>query len=755
MAALNPEIIKDTKSLISLYQGNTRFKTAFDRIVANNINAIYKGRPVKLYVEVLANVSSTYKRDYDQVKRISLHDKEGKVGELFKKIKPNDFFLLDAATRAAQQNLNNTSYGDKEVEQINKIEADAKNNKEKREAHQQRLESELSEKQEEEKAEPETKTESEKEQAGEHKAEEVETKPATEQEKKQATPIVPGENPEHKKSYNPASQEEKARVEAILNQPKEEIPKEVFISPTGKVLIKPAKIQEEVPQHILVGPSGEPIRNIRPETEPESQQEISEVIPDIRPEVQFEPSGQPSIPSIPNISRPSGFKQFISSPRASVNNFFRGSASAGKVVATGAGKAVGKMGIQTAVKAGAGAATKFGASVLAGVATGGVGLIIGIAASLPDETKKLFKLIFWIVIGLIAFIVVMFVFQRGEKMNSLLPPYDIPTMDSVGPTPTPKIALTKSGPISVNNGQEITYTINLQFKGNGELTANLNDPLPSQTKLSSCSDNCIDDNGVIKWIINKLTSGSSKNFSLTVQPQVDNIWVQNYAEIGNVTISGGTVLPPILPPAPSDWAAIKKRILEEVNRYPSNIDVYKQASQVTGILWQVLAGIHSVEGSSNPSQSLVSGRAIGSTEPDVPLSSCSKNPGDPALQPGEPVKIGGGCGFASLLDTAIYAGIHLKDKNNGKIPQSFEEFIFALAGYNGWGNTNCNHNTPYANTSSCPPSFSGEDHPHPMNWYDERHATMYIVYCSDGVQCQIPRIYQNPGVMAIVRALSE
>lgn len=601
MAALNPEIIKDTKSLISLYQKNARFKTAFDKIVANNINATYHGRPVKLYVEVLKNITSRYKQEYMDVRKIVLHDIEGKVGELFNKVNPNkDFSLLDQAYEAALKGKNTTTFEKEEIDEINDIEGDSKkNNREKRQLYEKREERIKIQEQE------------------------------------------PGKNPENKKSYNPASQEERDRLKVAL-LPKEEVPKNVLISPSGQALTKPFAIPEKPSKEVLVGPSGEPIRNIYPEEkEPEIEIETEPTIYQTPTEIRQESSrySQPST-SLPNIPNPSRLRNFTSNSKT----FFRGGVKAGGVVAKGAGRAAG-----VAIKAGAGAAAKLGASAALGAATGGVSLIFTFITSW-GSTKDLFKLIFWIVIGVFAFIVFMSIFNNGMNSSALLPPYDVPTMDSVNQVP---------------------------------------------------------------------------------------------------------VLPSILPPAPYNWTAIKNRILREVNRYPSNIDIYKQAAQITGIPWQVLAGIHSVEGSSNPNQSLVSGRIIGSVEPDVPLFSCSKNLGDTTLQPGEPVKIGSGCGFASLLDTAIYAGNHLKNKNNGRIPQSFEEFVFALAGYNGWGNTNCNHNTPYANTSSCPPSFPGEDHPHPMNWYDNRHSTMYIIYCSDGVQCQTPVVYQNPSVMAVVRALAE
>lgn len=138
MPALNPNIIRDTRKLISLYQTSLNFRAAFDRVTAKNINTTYLGRPIKLYVEVLANISSGYKADYAQVRKIVLQDTDRKVGELFAKVKPHDFFLLDSAAKSAQQGLNYSSYSAEEIKQINNIETVAKDRKEKREAYAKR-----------------------------------------------------------------------------------------------------------------------------------------------------------------------------------------------------------------------------------------------------------------------------------------------------------------------------------------------------------------------------------------------------------------------------------------------------------------------------------------------------------------------------------------------------------------------------------------------------------------------------------------
>jgi len=203
-------------------------------------------------------------------------------------------------------------------------------------------------------------------------------------------------------------------------------------------------------------------------------------------------------------------------------------------------------------------------------------------------------------------------------------------------------------------------------------------------------------------------------------------------------------LPETLPGDISGIEGVKKSILEKILSNSLNMNAYKSASQITGVPWEVLAGIHYREGDANPELSLVSGRKIGSNEPDVP--SCSKNQ---VLGKPKPL-LGGGCGFTSLLDSAIYAANHLKAKI-AKMPQSYQEIVVALSLYNGGGNSNCNK-TLYA---SCPASFKGEDDTYVLNLYDERHMQMFIVFCEDHVRCYPPKKDERPGVMTVVRWLSE
>lgn len=179
----------------------------------------------------------------------------------------------------------------------------------------------------------------------------------------------------------------------------------------------------------------------------------------------------------------------------------------------------------------------------------------------------------------------------------------------------------------------------------------------------------------------------------------------------------------------------------------SKKSIYEQAGAYRGINWQILAAIHYLEASCGDG-SLVSGRAIGSNEPDVVAGEgCSSA----VSGPGVPYPIaGGGCAFRSLIDTAIYAARHLQGKI-GKNPENYQELVTALGRYNGLGNRNCGK-TPY---SGCPPYFESEDHIYPVNWLDGRHDTMYLIYCADGRTCPTPQpVRRIPGGITILRILS-
>lgn len=170
----------------------------------------------------------------------------------------------------------------------------------------------------------------------------------------------------------------------------------------------------------------------------------------------------------------------------------------------------------------------------------------------------------------------------------------------------------------------------------------------------------------------------------------------------------------------------------------ANSNVYKEVETTTGVMWEIVAGIHLIEGSCGSQKSCVSGRAIGANEPDL-HGNCTQ--ADTGIGKPNPLP-GGGCGFTNLLDSCVYGANHLIGKI-GKTPTTLEDFAKALGRYNGTGNANCGK-TPFV---GCPPPYEGYDHIYPMSKYDDAHQTMYLVYCADGVKCNPPQIFQRIGVL--------
>ena len=182
------------------------------------------------------------------------------------------------------------------------------------------------------------------------------------------------------------------------------------------------------------------------------------------------------------------------------------------------------------------------------------------------------------------------------------------------------------------------------------------------------------------------------------------------------------------------------KLVADVQACLQNRSLYETAERHNGIPWVILAGIHNTEGNCNLNQSVISGRKIGEWEPDLNGQCSTQDTG-----PGKPKFIGytivngktvTKCAFDNPLDSAIYAGVVLKRKNliGDGAPKTHEELVYALAGYNGWGNVNCGGNAP--KYTACPPYFKGEDHVAPWNLIPyNKHAKMYKVYCQDGIPC--------------------
>ncbi len=334
--------------------------------------------------------------------------------------------------------------------------------------------------------------------------------------------------------------------------------------------------------------------------------------------------------------------------------------------------------------------------------------------------------------------------------------------------PEPSIlSITKTGPETASSGEEITYQINVSYPDTAENII-IKDRIPSETDYVSSSPSARFDASTrtATWSLSEFISpinnvNTTLNISLRIKDGLTNVNIINLSE-GEV-IGGGTdpgtgtptgdiakLLPQPLPPdSPSVLNRKSAVILSTQNT--TNKEAYEKASLATGLPWQVFAGIHYREGGAAPNKSIVSGRTIGSREPDVENGpGCSVHNTKGATDGLAEKLSSGGCGFSSLADSAIYAGILLKKKVNGNL-NSYEDLVKALSRYNGGGNANCGK-TPY---TGCPKLFYGEDDTYVVNLFDEKHATMYVVYCADHTLCNPPKTDSRPGAATAIKWVSQ
>jgi hypothetical protein len=414
VAALNPRLIEDTIHLIETYQRSgegSAFRRRFDMAIARDVNATYKNRPLKLYFEILASTNEEKFGDsYKDIRRLVKHDNEGIIKETLLKVSPNDLNNLADHLEQAKENINSTTYPKEEVDDINKIEADSKDRIQKRIAHAKRLDQ------------------------TEYLAVTKKTPKEIEKEEEEAEAETgPGSSPEQKKSYSPATEEEKARLMAALNTPKKEVPKNILVGPRGEPLIT-------IPQERLIEPE----------------------------EITFEPRAlEPTTPSLPQTPDLGFARRIIKTGKvtetagaAEAGISFTtgrvaatGAARAGVIAAEGGARAVARLGAGAAARTGAGVLAKLGFSAATGIATGGVGLVIGLAitavTTFGDQIKKLGKLVLQVTIAIFCVFILMFFGNWGEKMNSLLPPYSIGEAAGLPTaTPTGAITPTPTGPIT-------------------------------------------------------------------------------------------------------------------------------------------------------------------------------------------------------------------------------------------------------------------------------------------------------------------
>lgn len=315
--------------------------------------------------------------------------------------------------------------------------------------------------------------------------------------------------------------------------------------------------------------------------------------------------------------------------------------------------------------------------------------------------------------------------------------------------------LNNQGESVVGNGEDLKYQIRLTYSGTGEVEIDLYGTLPNGTSLSPNTEqwSFTEENTQIKYSTVTLKPQQPLTIPLTLTPSQTDFWVplQIWGKIGTPRglPANSSNLLPLSSESSQNWQSTKTTIFTQVD---PNLAVYQQASQITGVPWEILAGIHSREANAQATGSLAGGAIIGRVDPDATraLRGACNNP-NPEV--GVPIPIAGGCGFRNLLDSAVWAGNHLKEKLGGSSPSNFEEAAKALSRYNGGGNSNCGRiPTPY---KWCPRKLEGEDDGYVMNLFDLTHQPMYILYCADGVICNPLKIDPRPGAITVVKALQE
>ncbi len=361
-------------------------------------------------------------------------------------------------------------------------------------------------------------------------------------------------------------------------------------------------------------------------------------------------------------------------------------------------------------------------------------------------------------VGGFFFIIIMFFFSggSGSGLNHSPTPVE-PTPIAGAPTrpPIQGFTLTLTGPTTVDNGQLIQYTISYEYDDVVAVvpleSITIYFDLPQNATYESASGASTNSSGTVSWPLENPTNQTS--ITLTLRPTKDDILFAVKAYARTTAAGAGGDIATLLPPqsgASSRGDAKQQEIASTLRGLPNLIAAYQEAEAATGLPWQILAGIHYREGDFNPNGSLVSGRPIGNVEPDIPAGSCTST-----YTPGKAVAIGGGCGFRTFADSAVYAAEHFKGKIGGKIPQTYEDVANGLARYNGYpGNSNCHHGAPWGQTAgNCPPRFIGDDNPYVMNFYDAMHEDMYVIYAGDGYKD--PYLDSRAGTLSAILGISK
>lgn len=102
------------------------------------------------------------------------------------------------------------------------------------------------------------------------------------------------------------------------------------------------------------------------------------------------------------------------------------------------------------------------------------------------------------------------------------------------------LTLNKTGPGSVQNGENITYTIKVSYSGTGEIV--ISDPIPANTTfVSAFPEKYKNENNTISW--NLKENPGINTFTLTLRPEKDDIEIKNKVTarlVGSTNTGTGT-----------------------------------------------------------------------------------------------------------------------------------------------------------------------------------------------------------------------
>ncbi len=101
------------------------------------------------------------------------------------------------------------------------------------------------------------------------------------------------------------------------------------------------------------------------------------------------------------------------------------------------------------------------------------------------------------------------------------------------------LEIQKTGPVDVQNGDEILYTLTIKYNGTGTADVLITDPLPQNADFISATDGGELENGTVKWTLPALPSNQTYTVQMRVRATMDNIWLQNTAEASVISSNQG------------------------------------------------------------------------------------------------------------------------------------------------------------------------------------------------------------------------